>query len=609
MHLSNYLRTAMNEVLGHGHLCCLSDASVLAPIRRQLHAIGVPLSSVEPSQNTIYGPEMAQIMADFPEMLEGMSYIRTETQEAEEKDWQCGVVSVAVLARSEKKLRQLLENDCEPNERNFRGQTPLHLSILWPEGIRLLLHFGANPNLIDSYQQLPIDYAILCQSFDTVRLLLEKDCWLRPVSSKMSKEYKYSIFENVLGSSRSIRKIFFSAIADRRERLRDLLIGETDRNRLNGSNLLANAIIDAKLDSFIKSFGLGVQIPGELADVGPKTVYHRRFRANNLSATVFRDPSTSVEISQQLYDLGFKDIDEEDEYGFTPLLESCSMGDVGMIDWLLKNGAAIKRVSNYDMSPLQLYLDHCSYKVIEAETVLATVRLLIQAGDTLSSRDGCRCLCAPRGCSPITAFLRMGDAAMSRAVSNEHRDTKFRLLLKIIRLVHDTEDLCSATTETAWRDLAQLDFFERHSFAHTCCHIGADGVGIVPEDRPFYAPNVMREFREHIDDYMDKYDEMVLDNTRTTDEIFAEWKALEHKDIDEVAYRKVLNSSRVVRFQFVQWRHGPVNLTGHLARKAAHFSFEIPDPDLDCGIAGEIPSIILQGAFMEGEEHEDGTEM
>jgi hypothetical protein len=72
----------------------------------------------------------------------------------------CGIVSQAVLLRSEKILtRMLAANPTRVAETNRLGQTPVHLLADWPAGTQILLEAGTDPNMRDFSDLLPISYA------------------------------------------------------------------------------------------------------------------------------------------------------------------------------------------------------------------------------------------------------------------------------------------------------------------------------------------------------------------------------------------------------------------------------------------------------------------
>ena len=66
-------------------------------------------------------------------------------------------ISYKITAKSEC-LRLLLKYGADPNLRDSLGRTPLEISILWclPETVKLLLNYGANPNLPDKKGQTPL---------------------------------------------------------------------------------------------------------------------------------------------------------------------------------------------------------------------------------------------------------------------------------------------------------------------------------------------------------------------------------------------------------------------------------------------------------------------
>lgn len=62
------------------------------------------------------------------------------------------------------------------NQRNAFGQTPLHLSVGWTEGVRLLLAAGATIDATDDLGDGPVFYAARLGLLEAVVLLNEVEC-------------------------------------------------------------------------------------------------------------------------------------------------------------------------------------------------------------------------------------------------------------------------------------------------------------------------------------------------------------------------------------------------------------------------------------------------
>jgi len=74
-----------------------------------------------------------------------------------------------------KKLRILLENGADPNEKDRGGDTLLHLASKYNEveTTKFLLRYGANPDEKNGYNYAPLHYASRYNYVEVVKVLLE----------------------------------------------------------------------------------------------------------------------------------------------------------------------------------------------------------------------------------------------------------------------------------------------------------------------------------------------------------------------------------------------------------------------------------------------------
>lgn len=98
-------------------------------------------------------------------------------------------------------IRVLLEYGANPNEKNTRGSTPLHVTDCNIELIRLLLEFGANINEQNEDGDTILHYASACGSIkmETVKLLLEHGA-----DYTITNDQNESCLEDIPASKRDI---------------------------------------------------------------------------------------------------------------------------------------------------------------------------------------------------------------------------------------------------------------------------------------------------------------------------------------------------------------------------------------------------------------------
>ena len=130
---------------------------------------------------------------------------------------------------------------------NGLAQTPLHLAVGWPEGVRLLLQQGACVDSRDSRGATTLQYALHLGCPQTVSLLMKADCELRENIIDLASEYLH-YDEQRTGVSQDVRmKVLDTTIASLVERRRDLqsrLIGLPVAASINTTVLRDDRILD-----------------------------------------------------------------------------------------------------------------------------------------------------------------------------------------------------------------------------------------------------------------------------------------------------------------------------------------------------------------------------
>ena len=92
----------------------------------------------------------------------------------------CHDISLAVVKKSESDLRRALSiSPQDIDATNKFGQTALHLSIDWPDGMDILLEAGADPECVDQAGSVPLQYAVKRLLVDPIRKLGKAKCSLR----------------------------------------------------------------------------------------------------------------------------------------------------------------------------------------------------------------------------------------------------------------------------------------------------------------------------------------------------------------------------------------------------------------------------------------------
>ena len=229
------------------------------------------------------------------------------------------------------------------NQPNTLGQTALHLSVHWLEGLQYLLEAGAEIDAIDQYGLTAIFYAATLSLREPLNVLAGKDCVLYKSGHQLSGALQQiSLLERVIDLWEYARNDKLEAIFDtiiklvveRRRKLTQLARISLDVQAVGELRLSNEAVLDRHASTAISMLSEKIDVPAWLKYLTREhsTVYH-------IGSLTWRQV-------QRLWDAGFREIDELDEWGRSPLMVQYLNLDIGdFIDywelaaWLVAKGA------------------------------------------------------------------------------------------------------------------------------------------------------------------------------------------------------------------------------------------------------------------------------
>ena len=420
---------------------------------------------------------------------------------------ECGPLSLAILRESEQDVIQILR--AKPSsiyELNRRKYNPLHLACCWPRGIQLLLDAGAH-NLVhqvDVCDGLPISYSIDIRCLDAIELLINAgSAFSSPGWNGVSEEVL-----RVLYWEDPLPLFLLSTLQERRRKLFELakltlpaevwadLDVPTDRLLDDRAAEIQRVLIDA-----------GIEIPKSIS------VPQRR-------GTVYNSLIKSAKQADQLWDVGFRDIDSPNEHGFTPIMDTSRSTGLEYAQWLLNHGADLHGEVSYVQHMLcdkekpvagltkLHYVAHLlgfsrslilEPKVSPAPPVVVNEPLLILEGLLVNSgrHDDCHCACSSGGCTPFTILLKTIEERIDCYSSIESR----RLLLQ--QLESPGHPASSALMRSKIvEQVIRFETFEALQLSHTCC----DFDYYVPRCR--YTPEEVQEIHEEWEELLSKHEDL-----------------------------------------------------------------------------------------------------
>ena len=408
------------------------------------------------------------------------------------------------------------------------GQTPLHLSVDWVEGVRILIDSGADVDATDVAGLTPVGYATVRGNVESVQILAQAGCKLLPTRSQqfcsrpLFAEPRHSwtyhrAAENA--SNVAAMKSLIESLADRVKHLQ-----EVAENTLPSRTVIAlrPCILDELLDAEDASrvvqalFEAEILIPPALRWIPDdcQLLYH--------------GVTLNVEEAENFWAAGFRDVEELDPLGRSPLMTSeCRWNLVWantleLSPWLVEKGADINRRQLHALQLEQGSLDvvrtEISSRIAAVHYIAAffgiflaylqtkilrygalpwdehSIRHLEWAKEVVGEselRDNCRCPCSSYGCLPLAMLLK--------AVTPYCWDLpgKYTALLTIEDFADQME--LDGSSKAGVRE-ACLRFlkFEELELTHTCCSMEGDGYAWVNSES-YYAGLMIVELHEEED--------------------------------------------------------------------------------------------------------------
>jgi hypothetical protein len=412
----------------------------------------------------------------------------------------------AVAKRDLEAVRTLLRNGCNPNSPiNFNNEaslhfycgnectechdTPLSLSLDWPEGIRLLIDAGACP-----ITALVREFVWRPRTVESLDILIESGLPLsirfsRPDGGGIYSPYQLIFYNNLdlEFQLRCARKLLVQRYE--LQQLTLLHLSTDLRRQLLSSN---NDIPD---DLAARNMSHALIEKGVLNKSDPSVV-------NTTSQSCYLVEFLHPEVAECLYQSGLKpppyvsiENPSEPASQCTFLNRSCTWLMILISNWKMVRWLSAKGLPTSEMNlPLKFGLAYFTrlaiFRPMTMTYPISELPLIGKGADqwleefsssgTLDSfceysrclpndRDSCICLCSDSGCTSTTQLLRNRISLPKTGHSIPTHisfPTKIKLLNGWLKLSDSSEN----ENHRAWREFFRLEVFERLGFAHTCHH-------------------------------------------------------------------------------------------------------------------------------------------
>ncbi|KAL3304133.1 Ankyrin repeat protein [Colletotrichum asianum] len=211
-----------------------------------------------------------------------------------------GELSSALIRRSEADVRRLLSQSRDHVlERGHHRHTPLHLSVCWPLGLRILFEL-ANDTCVsiidatDSAGLTPLKYAINWSQFESVAILLEHNS---AINLEDISSYAPRFVKRTKPEDKKICDLLAATLVARRTDMLQYALKHLPESEVAG--------FDLRKMSFLKenAYEVGQSLksktaclPASFKDVGPGSIYHQPFMGDLLAEALFEVGFESVDL-------------------------------------------------------------------------------------------------------------------------------------------------------------------------------------------------------------------------------------------------------------------------------------------------------------------------
>ena len=430
-------------------------------------------------------------------------------------------MSIAIWRRSEQELDKALRQfPYLINQTNGLANTPLHLAVSWPYGIRALLEHGACLNATDPDGFTPLYYAIFLAFPETISLLMKAGCSLSvcgwdegDVFSWVTFKSRRDEFDVSQDTRTDALDTFISSLAERRHDLQSRLVALPKAFKINAGVFQDDRVLDEYTQ----------YAEGAEEDALRGFDYMPRYASALLLNcwTVYHSVALSVEIAEKLWQNGFRGIDVPNEDGWTPLMTCRYFRDSDLIvmmeidSWLIGKGAKLHRpqhrTSSFDPDPtlgavemppviraLHYVAAHIGFVIVGFVAVedsgQGTKRALQNQLNQLSkearrlpatvlldvSNDDCICACSSQGCLASTIMFKQFSGPTHRFGGTPKT---------IILAIEDLIGLIGPSIPCPdWlvKELIRYGTFKVLELRHTCCwwyHYKGDFTKLEPEEQ------------------------------------------------------------------------------------------------------------------------------
>ncbi|KAL2867489.1 ankyrin repeat domain-containing protein [Aspergillus lucknowensis] len=334
-------------------------------------------------------------------------------------------------------------------ERNFLGQTPLHLAVRDVETVRLLVQSGHDMDIQDNHGITPLMYAAGMGITDVVRLLIKQGAnpfvrdttWKRNFIDYAATRGNWPLIMDILDTIQDLypKKVFHDFICCALMRL-----------------LAREVWLGSKWSTYF------AKLVGLCSDVNMRFGNpHANTEDNNLLHFISNHDDVKVLVRH-----GFNMFGQPNSAGKPAIFSLAHILDATLTQHLLGYGINVNHVDHEGRTLLFPLLQQMRWLHPGTFDVMDSIRICLRAGLDIFLSDGCRCPCSPGGCYlPAALDVTFVDTLTPTPV--------FVWAFEFLSLVEELRGREDA--KTLLLGFLRRLYFERAGITHVCCH-GGNGI-------------------------------------------------------------------------------------------------------------------------------------
>ncbi|KAL4798546.1 hypothetical protein BDV19DRAFT_396470 [Aspergillus venezuelensis] len=383
-----------------------------------------------------------------------------------------------VLLGNPDRLTSFLSRSSFHMEKNFLGQTPLHLAVRDVDMVRLLVDHGHDMDIKDNHGITALMYAAGMGNGDVVNLMIQRRADLSIEDTRWS--------QNFIGyaDARGHWQLIMSAL--------DLIQAIYPPRLFQYHNYWALARLISRETWRPKAWGTYFsKLVSQCSDTNKTlTRADNGTRENNLLHFISHREHITV-----LVENGFTMFNQANSVGQSAIFSLAPRLDITLTQALMDHGTNVNHVDHDGRTVLFALLGQIKGLNYRLFDIMDSIHICLKAGLDTFEADGCRCPCSPEGCSLPAAF----DITFEKHQSRE--STAFVWALEFISLIEELKG-CDESKRLLLAFLRR-NYSDKAEITHVCCHKAHGIMETSLDERQKLMPEDM------IDEILDEEDEFI----------------------------------------------------------------------------------------------------